>query len=127
MQNFFTWQYWLSFNPEPLNNIGFYFLDALILLFFAASLIFYIKKQKSSPYRGIMKRLYNLSFTNFILGIIFLFFNYENIPFFKARFWLALWILSFIIILVVILLKIKEVPEKKRLLDQEIEKKKYLP
>lgn len=127
MNNFLTWQYWFTVNPERLTTLGFYFLIGLIFLFLLGGIISFVLKKRPSLYKKIIKNLYGFSVTNFLIGLLFLFFNYENIPFFAARFWLGLWLISCLIWLFFILKKIKEIPEKKKLLEIEREKKKYLP
>lgn len=127
MKNIFTWQYWFTVNPERLTPLGFYFLIGLIFLFLLAGIITFIFKKRPSLYKGILKNLYGFAITNFFIGLLFLFFNYENIPFFAARFWLGFWLISCLIWLFFILKNLKKIPEKKRLLEIEKEKKKYLP
>ncbi len=127
MQNFFTWKYWFTVSPEKLTILGFYVLGGIIIIFLLLGIITFIAKKRPSLYKGIYKNLYGFSITNFFIGSLFLFFNYENIPFFSARFWLGLWLLSFLIWLYLILKKLKKIPEKKRLYELEREKNKYLP
>lgn len=127
MKNLLTWQYWFSVNPAPLISLGLIILAGLVALMLLSAIVFFLLKRKASLYRGIIKRLYNFSAANFIIGLIILFFNYENIPFFSARFWIGLWLISLATWLYFILIKIKSIPAKKQALAVELEKKKYLP
>ncbi len=127
MKNLLTWQYWFSVNPAQLISLGMIILASLVGLFVLAAIIFFLLKRKGSFYRGVFKRLYNFSVANFLIGLIVLFFNYENIPFFAARFWLGLWAIGMLIWLYFILIKIKEIPAKKQAIAAEQAKKKYLP
>lgn len=127
MKNLLTWQYWFLVNPAPLVSLGMIILASLVALTVLAAIVFFLLKRKSSLYRGIFKRLYNFSIANFLIGLIVLFFNYENIPFFSARFWIGLWVIGMIIWLYFILIKIKDIPAKKQAIAAELEKRKYLP
>jgi hypothetical protein len=84
-------------------------------------------KKKRGIYRGFIKKIYNFSFTNFIIGVIILFFNYENVPFFSSRLIIGLWILGIIFWIILILKTLKEIPKRKKDLLAQKELKKYLP
>lgn len=127
MNNLFTWKYWLTVNPGQMTQLGLMVLAVIVAVFLIASVILFFLKKKSSLYRGIFKQLYNLTVSNFVIGLFVLFFNYENIPFFAARFWIILWLISVLVWLYFILRKLKEIPLKKKALEIEREKKKYLP
>lgn len=127
MKNLLTWQYWFSVNPAPLVSVGMLILVSLTAILLIAAFVLFFLKRHSSFYRGIFKRLYNFSVANFLISLIILFFNYETIPFFSARFWIGLWVLSMLIWLYFILIKLKGIPAKKQAIAAEQEKKKYLP
>src|SRR5680860_1480636 len=94
MKNLFTWKYWFTVNPEPLTALAFKVLIAIIVLLLLAAIITAIYKRRSGLYRGVLKKMYNLSAVNFIIGLIILFFNYENVPFFASRMWLGFCLLK---------------------------------
>lgn len=127
MTNLFTFKYWFSVNPGALLNLGFNLLLALTIVLLILGLITIVLKRRKGIYRGVFNSLYDFSVANFILGLIFLFFHYENIPFFTARFWLALWAIGIVLWLYFIFKKIKKIPEKKKEIEAEKEKNKYLP
>ena len=127
MQNLFTWKYWLTINPEPLTRLAFNVLIGVTILFVVLSIISTILKKKRGIYRGFIKKIYNFSFTNFIIGVIILFFNYENVPFFSSRLIIGLWILGIIFWIILILKTLKEIPKRKKDLLAQKELKKYLP
>lgn len=127
MKNLFTWKYWFSVNPEQLSALGFAFLIGVTVLFFAVGIASLVGKRRRGIYRGFFDRFYDFSIANFILGLVFLFFNYENIPFFVARFWLIIWLLGAGAWLFFIIRRLKEIPAKKKALEAEQERKKYLP
>jgi len=127
MTNLLTWRFWFAIRPESLSsfaqNIFIGFLAILAILAFFTALI----KRRGGIYRGLYKKIYNLCLSNAIIGLLFLFFNYEMVPFFSARFWLALWAIEMIVWFIFILKKIKKIPQLKKQKDHEKELKKYLP
>jgi glucan phosphoethanolaminetransferase (alkaline phosphatase superfamily) len=127
MKNLLTIKYWFSVNPGSLNSSGLNLLIIIIALLFLISIVSIILKRKRSLYRGAFNSIYNFSIANFIIGLLFLFFHYENIPFFTARFWLAVWAIGLVVWLAFIGKKIKKIPEKRKEIEKEQEKKKYLP
>jgi glucan phosphoethanolaminetransferase (alkaline phosphatase superfamily) len=127
MKNLLTIKYWFSVNPGSLNSSGLNLLIIIIALLFLISIVSIILKRKRSLYRGAFNSIYNFSIANFIIGLLFLFFHYENIPFFTARFWLAIWAIGLVVWLAFIGKKIKKIPEKRKEIEKEQEKKKYLP
>jgi len=127
MQNLFTWSFWFKTNPGALMPWAQKLFIALIILLAIAALIIALIKKKGGIYRGLLKRLYGFCLGNAIIGLILLFFNYELVPFFSARFWLGLWIITLIVWLILVLKNLRVIPEKKKQSDQEKEFKKYLP
>ena len=127
MKNLLTWKYWFSVNPEPLTSAGYYALYAALAVLLLAAIACYLAKRKSGLYRGAWKRFYGLAASNLVIGLLILFFNYENVPFFSARFWIGFWALETLIWLFFIAKSLKEIPKKKKELEAEKELKKYLP
>lgn len=127
MQNLLTIKYWFSVNPGPLVTLGFQALLALVIFFFILGLVVFFFKKKKSLYRGVFNSLYDLAIANFFIGLLFIFFHYENIPFFTARFWLLIWMAGLLTWIVFIVKKLRLIPERRKELILEQEKKKYLP
>jgi Na+-transporting NADH:ubiquinone oxidoreductase subunit NqrB len=127
MNNLLTLNYWFSVNPGPLTTLGFNLLIALTAIFFLLAVVAMILKGRKGLYRGIFNRIYDLSVGNFIIGLLFLFFHYQNIPFFTAKFWLLIWLVGLVIWFYFIIKKMKKIPEKRKELERELEKRKYLP
>ncbi|MHB8903645.1 MAG: hypothetical protein ACYC40_00885 [Patescibacteria group bacterium] len=127
MQNLLTWQFWFNLRPDPLIPIVQKSLIALFLILVILTVVTAIFKKRSSIYRGLLKRLYNFYLSNSIIALLFIFLNYEMIPFFSARFWLGLWILMMIFWLFFILKNLKKINTGKKELEQAQELKKYLP
>lgn len=127
MKNLLTVDYWMNLAPVPLIPVAQKMFVAFIIILAAAALAIAMHKSKAGIYRGFFKRLYSFCLGNAIIGLIFLFFNYERVPFFSARFWLGIWALSMIAWIIPILKGLKEIPKKKAAREQEQEFKKYLP
>lgn len=127
MSNLFTLEYWFSVNPGALSSLGFYVLVIFVALFLLTGIASMVLKRKKSVYRGVYNSIYDFSVVNFILGLVFLFFHYENIPFFTARFWFIAWLLGIALWIYFIVKKVKRIPEKRKELEREQEMKKYLP
>ena len=127
MKNLLTWHFWFNLSPDPLMPI---IQKSFIALFFTLvifTIIIAILKKKGGIYRGFLKRLYNFGLGNSILALLFIFLNYEMIPFFSARFWLGLLFLTIVIWLFSVLKNLKKIGSSKKQLEQERELKKYLP
>lgn len=127
MTNLLTWRYWFTLRPENLSslmqNLFTGFIGVLILL----AILTIIIKRKGGVYRGFFTRFYNFCLGNAFIGLIFYFFNYEMVPFFSARFWLAIWALVMLVWLILILKRLKNIPLQKKKHEEENEIKKYLP
>jgi len=127
MTNLLTWRFWFTLRPETLTPLSQkLFIGFLIILAVAAFLIALVKR-KSSIYRGSFKQLYNFCLSNAFIGLLLLFFNYELVPFFSARFWLAIWMVVMIVWFGFIIKKLKNIPLQKKQREQEKELKKYIP
>jgi len=127
MSNLLTLHYWFNLRPESLTPLAQKLFIGLLLLFIVLAIVVGFLKKKSGLYRGFFKRLYIFCWGNFLIGLLFFFFNYEQVPFLGARFWLGLWIIVMLAWLVIILKKLKTIPEQKKQREQEKELQKYLP
>ncbi len=127
MKNLLTADYWLNLAPAALIPLVQKTFVAFVVLLAGAALLIAITKGKTGIYHGFFKRLYSFCLSNAIIGLLFLFVNYESVPFFSARFWLALWAIEMTIWLAQILKKLKTIPQRKKERDRELELKKYLP
>lgn len=127
MSNLITWKYWFSLQPEPFLPLAWNILNGTIVLFIVSAVIFAILKMRPGIWRGLYKRLYAFSLTGFIIGLLMLFFNYEQVPFFMARFWLIIWLVIMVVWLFFILRDLRSIPQKKKELTDQQELKKYLP
>jgi len=127
MKNLLTLNYWFNLRPESLTASAQKIFIASLIILAVLSLITAFIKNRGGIYRGFLNRLYVFFLTNTVIGLLLLFFNYEVVPFFSARFWLGLWGLVMIIWLIFILKKLKNIPQQKKQREAEKELKKYLP
>lgn len=127
MKNLLTLNYWFNLRPENLIPLAQNLFVTFIIFLAVLALVIALIKRKGGIYRGFLNRLYTLALTNALVGLLLLFFNYELVPFFSARFWLGIWIIIMIVWLVAILKNLKSIPAKKKQLDEERARKKYLP
>jgi len=127
MTNLLTWRYWFTLRPEALTPFAQKSFIFLLILFAVLAIILALAKRRGGLYRGLFKRLYNFFISNAVIGLIILFFNYEMVPFFSARFWIAIWAIVMLVWLVFIIKKIKTIPLQKKQKEHEQELKKYLP
>lgn len=127
MTNLLTWNFWFSLNPGPLTKLNETIFIGVVIAFIALAIFILIIKRRGGIYRGFLNSLYNFYLGNAIIALILFFFNYELVPFFSARFWLALWAMVIIVWFVFILKKLKIIPIQKKAQEEEKEMKKYLP
>ena len=127
MQHLLSLSYWFNLRPETLSHVGQTMFIALLTTFFAAVIVIFITKKKMGIYRGFFKRISDFCVGNLIIGGLLIFFNYEIIPFFSARFWLAIWGLVMVIWMYFILRTLKKIKLDKTDKGRDDEYKKYLP
>lgn len=127
MTNLLTWRFWFTLRPESLLPLSQKLFIAILIVFALAAFIIALIKRKSGIYRGLFKNLYNFFLSNAVIGFIIFFFNYEMIPFFSARFWILIWLLTMLLWLFFIIKKLKTIPAQKKKDEEAKELKKYLP
>lgn len=102
-------------------------LIGLIIFLIITAIVLFIVKRKKGLYKRLFNNLYDFSVSNAFLGLLLLFFNYEIVPFFSARFWFLLWLIVSLVWLYNILKELKKIPARKKLLHVTDDIKKYLP
>jgi amino acid transporter len=127
MTNLLTWSFWLTLSPESLTPLAQKIFIGFLIFLAASAILVALIKRRGSIYRGFFKKLYGFLLGNAVIGLIFFFFNYEMVPFFSARFWLAIWALVMIVWLFFIIKKLKVIPRQKKEQTKNEELKKYLP
>lgn len=119
--------FWFNLRPGSMPATYRNILLGVAISLLISAVIFFVLKRRKGFYKKIFINLYDFSVSNAFFGLLLLFFNYELVPFFSARFWFLIWVISAIIWLYYILKKLKEIPEKKRKSEEVDEIKKYLP
>jgi glucan phosphoethanolaminetransferase (alkaline phosphatase superfamily) len=127
MQHLFSLSYWFNLRPETLSSVGQTMFIALLALFLVAIIVIFVAKKKMGIYRGFFKRISNFCVGNLIIGGFLMFFNYEIIPFFSARFWLATWGIIMLVWMYFILKSLQKIKLIKSEQGKVDEFKKYLP
>lgn len=127
---FLTLNYWLTFYPGPLYVPLKFGLAAFLVIFLACGIFMpFIKKffQRFVLPQFMFKSLRLTCFTCAALITVFLFFDYEGVPFFTARFWILLWIFGLVVYSYNLFKRVRKA--EKKILEQASEKEyqKYLP
>lgn len=127
--NLLKLSFWFSLRPIPLlPTYDKIFTGFVVLLGLSLIASFFIKKAyQKNIYSRIFNEAYSFFFTNFGLGLLLLFFNYEAVPLLSARFWFILWAIEMGIWGYLIAVSAKEIPDKKEQFKKEKEYNKYLP
>lgn len=99
----------------------------LIIALVIAAIVLLIAKKKKGIYRKLFSSLYNFCLSNMIIGVMLLFFNYEIVPFFSARFWYLIWLVVSILWLINIIKTLKKIMSRQKEQTTVDEIKKYLP
>lgn len=127
MANLLTFKYWFNTSPESfifLARIAFLSFLGLLLI---AGVFFMLARRQAGPKKVLFNKLYDFCFVNLILGLLLLFFNYQQVRFFSARFWILIWLIIMIWWAFNISKKIRKIILQREERKKEEEFKKYLP
>ena len=132
MSNLISVQFWFNLYPPKLTPLFYYLLISATVVFLVGTIIFaYLKNKKGESknfYLEGWRKLYEFCTTQTILGLLFIFFNSQSIPFFSARFWYPVWLVIIIVWLYHIYKFFRfKIPEKKKKAENEEKYNKYLP
>ncbi len=129
MSSLLSFQFWLNLKPPIMLPIfqKTFFASLAVLAAVAAILYFIKKRNEKNLYNNFWSSLYNFCLTNFIIGIIIYFFNFESAPFLSARFWFLIWGAEMVVWLFFIIRLFLKIPERKERLEKDKEFKKYIP
>ncbi|MFH1427675.1 MAG: hypothetical protein ABIG60_04080 [Patescibacteria group bacterium] len=128
MGNLLSLKYWINLRPGPLlASVQQYFIYLIIILFIISVIFWLLKTKKQGIYLAVWQKLFNFSVLNTIVGLFFLFFTYELVPFLSARFWFLLWAIGDIVWLIFIFKALVKIPAKKKKRAEEKEYRKYIP
>lgn len=129
MSNLLSLKFWFNLRPPMMMPIfQKAFFAFLVILAAAAITLYFIKKRnEKNLYNNFWNSLHNFSLTNFIIGVIIYFFNFEGAPFLSSRFWFLIWGAEMAAWLYFIIRAFLKIPEKKQQLEKNKEFKKYIP
>ncbi len=129
MNNLLSLDFWLDVRPGQLiPQFQQYFIIFVVVLVVLTIVFAFIQaRNKKNLYGRFWTGLYYFCLTNTIIGVFLLFFTYEAIPFLSARFWFLLWVVEILVWLFFLAKKLREVPKRKKWLDEEKQYKKYIP
>ena len=128
MNNLLSLSYLFNMRPGSLHFSGMMVFLVSILVFIAIIFLFTIvKKRKNNIYFKVWRGLNSFAITNLIIALFLLFFEYEEVYIFSARFWLLLWIISMLAWIVFIIRDYRKIPEIKKEHAKNQEFKKYIP
>jgi hypothetical protein len=128
MKNFISLHYWFNSRPDALApKVQFIFIAFLVMLLFTTIFFGMYKTRVRGLFFKIWRKLYNFFLSNFIIGLILLFFSYEMVPFLSARAWILFWSLSMLGWLIYISMLGIKLPRLRLEKEKEKEFKKYIP
>jgi len=129
---FLDYRYWLNLRPVPLGPslvesiVAFFgwFLLASVVLYFVANHL----KRHDSLKEEVVRRFARLMLTTAILGYVFLFFAYEQIPLLGMRLWfLVLFVLFCVWLVRAIVFAVRDYPQLRQRDTERARFAQYLP
>lgn len=125
----FSLSYWFSLIPSAVAAGAVQLWAALALACIVAALLVrrLVVRRLTQRFLQIpWQRIARLLTWTGIALLVLLFFRYEGVPFFSARFWLLLLALGDVVWLIAIIRGFLKVPVQKRAWEEEQKKRKYL-
>lgn len=129
LYNYLSFVYWFNSRPAPLGTDGKKVIIAILAVLVIGAIILHLRaySRKLHVYRIAMARLIPFCWTNVLIGLAFLFFNYELTPVFRARVWYIIWGIGSLIWLWRIFRGRIRHAETDALDEREAIRRKYLP
>ncbi len=127
MLNLFSFKYWFNFNPGFFVFSAQIAISVFLLLLLSAGIFFYFYRKRAGAYKVLVNDLHVFSLSNFLIGLLLLFFAYQQIHFLSARFWFLLWIILILFWFVNIVKKFRKIVSKREEREKRKEFEKYLP
>lgn len=125
-------KYWFNVRPVPLGPslVGgiFAFFGWFIIVTIILRVVAYGLKRQDPIKAGIFRRIASLLATTGLLGLMFLFFSYEQLPFLGMRFWFLFLFLGFTAwLLRIALYVVRDYPALKHERAEQQRLRRYLP
>jgi len=128
MNELLTLGYWFNSRPAPFGNFGQTLLIAAIVVFLIGSLISWRFYKRQMPvYHKVWQSLFSFCIANVIVALFWAFFDYQMIPILMSKIWYLLWLIEALIWFIMILIRIKKIPQRKQELTKQQEFNKYIP
>lgn len=127
--NLLSFQFWLNLRPGLLTAFSQNALIVFIVALFVLAVFSFILKNRKEKnlFKRVWRGTYFFCFTNIIVGLIILFFNYEMVPFLSARFWFLIWGVEMLAWAYYLVKLLREIPKIREEAKKESEFKKYIP
>lgn len=124
-------KYWFDLTPSPMSGISEKVLLAFFGIIFIAGLVLRAMERRKKIERFLARAVHRaarVGLTMGALGILFLFFSFEQARLFGARFWYLFWLIGFLVWLGFILHEYFRVaPREKKIEELRRQREKYLP
>ena len=124
-------KYWFDLSPSPMSGTSQKVLLAFFVTLFIAGMVLRAMEKSKRFDRFVgraVHRASHIGVTMGCLGLMFLFFSFEQVRLFGARFWFLFWVIGLLVWLGFVLYDyLKVVPREKQLEDVRRQKEKYLP
>lgn len=128
MGNFFSLAYWLDSRPPIMEGLEYSLYLSLILAFLIMAVGFGLAmRYKKSIFKRVFASISTFGWSNLFLGLVYLLFRQEAIPYLSARVLVFLWGIGVLIWLAFIIKKAKKIPELKKAKQEEEVFRKYIP
>lgn len=129
---FLDYKYWLNPHPVPLGSslVGsiFAFFGWFIIATVTLQLIAYGLRKKDALKADVFRRFARLMSWTGVLGLLFLFFSYEQIPLLGMRLWfLLLFVMFSLWLLKIALYVVRDYPGLRATQRERAQFEKYLP
>lgn len=128
---FLTFDYLFESSPVPDSRVSLWLSALFGLSLLASALVWFwlvVKERRNKPYMALRRRFVSYFFTFGFVGLILIFFRWQEIPVLSARFWVLAWLgvgLVWLGLIVRYLLNIW--PKERRIYEEAQLKEKYLP
>lgn len=125
--------FWFETAPFPMSSKTTIVAGSFFLFFIALKIIgrlFYLnhKKNLRAPEKKLISRTESMLVTMGLLGLAWVFFRSEGVPFLSMRFWFLLWLAGFAVwVYLIVRYGLIEVPKHIASLDAAAARERYLP
>ncbi len=92
----FSWSYWFTLRPASMQTVTLFIVFGVFGALLVASVVIRIllRRNKITKRRVVFERVSRLTATMGAIGLVILFFSYEQVRLFGSRFWYVLWVLG---------------------------------